>query len=143
MLDASFVLALLDGEAAAQRFAPLLGRAEMPSVTVGEVFSKLHAAAGLEPTVVEAGLRALGIRLVDLPVAAARRFPALRELDAVRRAQQRAAGDRPLRVLSLGDLCCLGYAIEYGRPVLTGDRHWRSLGLTVEVVDFRDPEYEP
>lgn len=146
VLDASFVLALLDGEDAAQRFAAVLARGVVPAVTAGETFYKLHAAAGIDPAQVEDGLIALGVELVDLPVAAARHFPALRALDARRREEQRAAGDKPVQTLSLGDLCCLGYAIHARLPVLTGDRHWASLpplGLGVDVYDFRDPAGAP
>lgn len=148
VLDASFLLALLDGEDAAQRFAPVLARGVVPAVTAGETFYKLHATAGIDPTQVEDGLVALGVELVDLPVAAARHFPfpALRALDARRREEQRAAGDKPVQTLSLGDLCCLGYAIHARLPVLTGDRHWASLpplGLGVDVYDFRDPASAP
>lgn len=142
VLDASFLIALLDGEDAAQRFTPMLPRGVVPSVTAGETFYKLHAGSGVEPAQVEEGLRALGLRLVDLPVAAARQFPTLRALDAVRREQQRSRGERPLQTLSLGDLCCLGYAVVAGLPVLTGDRHWATLpplGLGVDVYNFRDP----
>lgn len=77
VLDASYVIALLEGEPAAQAYAELLARAVLPSVTAGEVVYKVHAASGLEPATVEAGLVALGVDLVTLPVAAARHFPAL------------------------------------------------------------------
>ena len=94
VLDASFVIALLDGETAAQRYAAVLPRSAITSVTLGEVFAKVHTATGVEPEQVQAGLLALGADLVDLPVAAAARFPALRTIDAARRAQQRAGGEK-------------------------------------------------
>ncbi len=140
VLDASYVIALLEGEPAAQAYAELLARAVLPSVTAGEVVYKVHAASGLEPATVEAGLVALGVDLVALPVAAARHFPALRAIGAARREEQRAAGERPLRVLSLADLCVLAHARHTGLPVLTGDRHWATLaphGLDVDVHLFR------
>jgi len=146
VLDASFLLALLDGEAAAQRFTSVLARGVAPAVTAGEAFYKLHTAAGVDPTQVEDGLLALGVELVDLPVAAARHFPALKALDTVRRDQPRNSGKRPVQTLSLGDLCCLGYAAAAGLPVLTGDRHWitlQPLGLGVDVYNFRDPTNTP
>ena len=140
VLDASYVIALLDGEEAAQAFAPLLSRAVLTAPAAGEVFSKLHTASAVEPGEVEGGLVALGVELVDLPVAAAHHFPALRAVDAARRAQQRENGERPVRTLSLGDLCVLGHALHTQLPVLTGDRHWATLalhGLAVEVHLFR------
>jgi len=51
-----------------------------------------------------------------------------------------------VQTLSLGDLCCLGYAAVAGLPVLTGDRHWMTLqplGLGVDVYNFRDPTNKP
>jgi PIN domain nuclease of toxin-antitoxin system len=41
--------------------------------------------------------------------------------------------------LSLADLCCLALAYETRATVVTGDRHWLSLDLPIQVVDFRDP----
>jgi len=74
-----------------------LTRGVVPAATAGEVFYKLHAAAGIDPAQFEDGLRALGIDLVDLSVAAARHFPALKAVDALRREQLRAAGVRPVQ----------------------------------------------
>ena len=145
VLDASFVIALLDREAAAQRYATVLRRAVITSVTLGEVLSKLHTATGVDPGQVEDGLLALGVTLVDLPVAAARHFPALRTIDAARRAEQKATGEKAA-TLSLADLAVLAYALTTELPVLTGDRHWTTLephGLTVDVHPFRDPRTTP
>ena len=146
VLDASFLIALLDGEDTAQRFIPVLTRGVVPAVTAGEVFYKLHATAGIDPAQIEDGLRALGIDLVDHPVAAARHFPTLKALDTLRREQEKTTGARPVQTLSLGDLCCLGYAATAGLPVLTGDRHWTTLqplGLQIAVYNFRDPADTP
>lgn len=141
VLDASFVIALLDGEPAAQRHAAVLARSVISSVTLGEVFSTLHTATGVTPDAVQAGLLALGASLVDLPVAAAAHFPTLRAIDAARRAEQKTGGERAA-TLSLADLAVLAHAITTDLPVLTGDRHWTTLkphGLTVDVHLFRDP----
>lgn len=67
VFDASFLIALLEGEPAAQRFAPVLPRGIVPSVTAGEVFYKLHTGAGLVPAQIEGGLLGLGVALVALP----------------------------------------------------------------------------
>ena len=140
VLDASFVIALLDGEAAAQRYAGVLPRSVITSVTLGEVFSKVHTATGVEPQQVQDGLLALGADLADLPVAAAAHFPALRTIDAARRAEQKAGGQKAA-ALSLADLAVLAHAMTTDLPVLTGDRHWATLaphGLSVDVHLFRD-----
>ena len=140
VLDASFVIALLDGEARAQRYADVLPRAVITSVTLGEVLAKVHTASSVDPEQVQAGLLALGADLVDLPVAAAAHFPALRTVDAARRAEQKVNGEKAA-TLSLADLTVLAHALTTDLPVLTGDRHWATLaphGLTVDVHLFRD-----
>ena len=140
VLDASFVIALLDGEAAAQRHSAVLARSVISSVTLGEVFYKLHTSTGIAPAAVQAGLLALGATLADLPVAAAAHFPALRTIDAARRAEQKTNSEKGA-ALSLADLAVLAHAITTDLPVLTGDRHWTTLqphGLTVDVHLFRD-----
>ena len=139
LVDASFVLAVLDGDEMAGRFADVMTRAVITAVNLGEVLYKDESVAGLPPAEVAPGLRATG--LVTLPVteAVAVRFTDLRALDAkVRRRRKGRA-----RSLSLADLCCLGHAWEHGLPVLTGDKHWLAVveaGLPVPVVDFRDPD---
>ena len=141
VLDASFVISLLDGEAAAQRYAAVLARSVITSVTLGEVFAKVHTATGVAPEQVRDGLLALGADLVDFPVAATVHFPTLRTIDAARRAQQKANGEKAA-TLSLADLAVLAHALATDLPVLTGDRHWATLaphGLSVDVHLFRDP----
>ncbi len=140
VLDASFIIALLDGEPAAQRHSAVLARSVISSVTLGEVFYELHASTGVEPAVIQTGLLALGAALVDLPVAAAAHLPVLRTIDAARRTEQKTNGERGA-ALSLADLAVLGHATHADLPVLTGDRHWTTLGphgLTVDVHLFRD-----
>ncbi|MDR0592163.1 MAG: hypothetical protein LBG60_02665 [Bifidobacteriaceae bacterium] len=81
----------------------------------------------------------LGVLVESVGLAAARRYPRLKEIDADSRAAGRA-GDRA-KSLSLADMTCLAHAWETGLPVLTGDRHWAALrphGLPVDVFDFRD-----
>ena len=101
----------------------------------------MHTATGVQPEQVQAGLLALGANLVDLPVAAAAHFPALRTIDAARRAEQEAH-DEKAAALSLADLAVLDHAMTTDLPVLTGDRHWAALtphGLAVDVHPFRSP----
>lgn len=79
--------------------------------------------------------------LDTLSVEAARSFPRLRALDAGVRRAQLAAGTprRKVTTLSPADRCCLGHGLSTDLPVLTGDRHWTTLGLPIAVEDFRDP----
>lgn len=139
VVDASFVIALLQSEPAATALARVLRRAVLTSVTAGEVFYKLSAGSGADPIRVEGTLTALGVRIEDLPLSAARHFPRLRLIDSARRGEQKANGERGA-ALSLADLCVLGYALTKDLPVLTGDRHWSTLmrhGLDVPVINFR------
>lgn len=139
VVDASYVIALLQAEPAATALTRVLGRAVMTSVTAGEVFDKLSSGSGADPVQIHSTLTALGVRIDDLPLSAAQHFPGLRLVDAARRAEQKINGERAA-ALSLADLCVLGYARAIGRPVLTGDRHWSTLarhGLSVEVINFR------
>jgi len=135
VLDASFVLALLQRHPGASALADVLPRGVLTTVTAGEIFYKIAATGGAGPGRIEAVLRAQGVRIAELPLAAAHQFPRLRHIDAARRTEQKTLGERGA-ALSLADLCVLGYAAAQDLPVLTGDRHWSTLaphGLTVPV----------
>lgn len=141
VVDASYVIAVIDNEKAAVRLQPILGRGRLTAVTAGEVLYKVVAKSGLDVEEIEALLTTLGTEVVDVSVDVTRRFPALRAMDAARRAEQKSNSEKAAS-LSLADLCVLGYAWSIDAPVLTGDRHWSTLavhGLTVPVYDFRDP----
>lgn len=135
VLDASFVIALLQRHPGAIALAHLLTRGVLTTVTAGEIFYKIAATGGAEPDRIEAVLRAQGVRIAEVPLAAAHHFPRLRRIDAARRAEQKTRGEKGA-ALSLADLCVLGYAAALELPVLTGDRHWATLaphGLAVPV----------
>ncbi|MCP2258075.1 PIN domain nuclease, a component of toxin-antitoxin system (PIN domain) [Streptoalloteichus tenebrarius] len=137
LVDASFVLALLDDDRDAGRFADVLSRAAITAINYGEVLHTLHDLAGLSPEQVEFDLAATGLTVHPVDGADALRFPELRRLDAKAR---RAAGVGAAGGLSLGDVCCLARAWSTGLPVLTGDKHWLAVaaaGLPVPVFDFR------
>ena len=138
VLDASFVLAVLDGDPAAMRLVDLLRGSVLPSPTAGEVYLKVAERSGLPPVQVESVLLAYGVRLVDLPLAATHYFPSLRNTGAAYLAALSAAGYKGGE-MSMGDLCVLGYAQHTGLPVLTSQRDWTHLhevGLTVPVHIF-------
>lgn len=140
VVDASYVIAVIDSEEAAMRLRPVLARSRLTSVTAGEVFCKVVAKSGLGVEEVEVLFTTLGMEVVDVSMDVTRRFPALRAMDAARRAEQENNGEKAAS-LSLADLCVLGYAWSIDAPVLTGDRHWSTLtahGLSVPVYDFRD-----
>ncbi len=124
VLDASAVLAVLNGEPGADEVWDHLPGAQLSAVNAAEVAAKLvDGGIGAE----EAGqsLDRLGARIV--PFAAVDVVPA-----AHIRAATRSAG------LSLGDRACLALARRLGLPALTADRQWRDLQVDVEVRLIRD-----
>ena len=124
VLDASAVLAVLNGEPGADEVWDHLPGARLSAVNAAEVAAKLvDGGIGAE----EAGqsLDRLGARIV--PFAAVDVVPA-----AHIRAATRSAG------LSLGDRACLALARRLGLPALTADRQWRDLQVDVEVRLIRD-----
>ena len=129
VLDASAVLAWLFDEPGADRVdAALLRGAVIHTVNWAEVLSKL-AERGINPEEAERDLNERGILGQTLSVDAglledAQTVAALRPLT-------RGAG------LSLGDRYCLALGTRLGWPVLTADRAWGALDLTVLVELIR------
>ncbi len=116
VLDASAVLAYIQGEDG----APVVARA-MPSSTIGaanlsEVLSKFSGTA--EVSLVEAILSARGVSVE----------PVTRD-DARLAALLRSSSPS----LSLGDRLCLALASRRGERVLTADRSWGESGTVVQI----------
>jgi|SRR5436305_2634614 len=119
VLDASALLAMLQGEAGGDVVEELLETAVISSVNWTEVAQKtLDKQAEVEGLRQE--LEALGLEV--LPFTAA-----LAETTAHLRSATRQAG------LSLGDRACLALAAVLGLPALTTDRIWPDLGLPIEI----------
>lgn len=140
--DASYLLAVAQANPLAVRFVPTLKRTAVTSVNLGEVMYKLAERARRPPQQVAAAFGAQGVKVVPLELRAAMRFGELKQIDAASRVAQKARGTDRVRSLSLGDMCCLAHALEHDLAVLTGDRHWLTLGahgLTLQIFDFRDP----
>ncbi len=119
VLDASALLALLNGEPGAEAVEPLLNRAAVSSVNLCEVASRL----------VDRGLDRDEVREVLGVVAVA----AVHEFD--RTAAELAAELRrsvPYS-LSLGDRACMALAQVLGVPAVTADRGWMQVQAGVEV----------
>ena len=122
VLDASAILAVLNGEPGADLVVPLLGSASVSTVNYAEVASKLiDSGAGR----IEArdAILGLGIDVVDFDLALAERTSELRSLTRH-------------RGLSLGDRACLALGEREGVPVVTADRKWRDIlpGIEIRVV---------
>ena len=124
VLDASAVLAILNGEAGAEKMTPrLLADATISSVNLAEVQGKL-VSRGLAPD--DAWDAARGL---------------VCEPEPFTREQARIAGDlvaqtRPLG-LSLGDRACLALGIALRATVYTADRSWKGLRLAVPIHNIR------
>ena len=123
VLDASALLAILNGEPGADKLTPeLLSRATSSTVNLAEVQSKL-VSRGLTPQDAwEAALS--GVReATDFTAAHARLTGSL------------VSQTRPFG-LSLGDRACLALGLTLKAPVYTADQSWRKLilGIRIHVI---------
>jgi PIN domain nuclease of toxin-antitoxin system len=145
LVDASFVVAVLDREPLATRFTAALARTSIVDVNLGEVFYKVAEKMGIAPADVGAALHANGVRVIATGTAGAARFPMLKKRDLDVRAQLHQQGWSPgdIKSLSLADIACLATALERELVVLTGDKHWKLLGLPLRIEDFRDTDLVP
>jgi PIN domain nuclease of toxin-antitoxin system len=123
VLDASALLAVLNGEPGADKLTPeLLSAAASSTINLAEVQSKL----------IDRGLSPDGAWRVTLaPVAEVIPFTGEHAKAAGNLiAQTRALG------LSLGDRACLALGLALNAPVYTADRSWKALklGLRIHVI---------
>jgi ribonuclease VapC len=123
VLDASALLALLQGEPGAERVFSVLDRAAISAVNLAEVVSRL-AERGLPQAEIRHDRTRLPLDVVavdeDLGYAAGFLRPSICRLG-----------------LSLGDRICIALASRLGATVLTADRNWRRLGGDVRVELLR------
>jgi ribonuclease VapC len=123
VLDASAILAVIDGEPGAMTVLTAIADGSIVStVNLSEVVAKLTE-RGLSPTDIR-----IRIENLDLPTFA---FDDGLAVDAgLLRAATRNAG------LSLGDRACLALALRLGLPAMTADRAWQSVqvGVQIELV---------
>lgn len=119
VLDASALLAFLNGEVGANEVLLALNGAMMSSINHSEVVARLSD-AGMPATSIRESIDGLRIEVVS--------FDAYQSYAAgLLRGATRAAG------LSLGDRACLTLGRQLNLPVLTADRVWADLDLGVEV----------
>jgi PIN domain nuclease of toxin-antitoxin system len=123
VLDATAVLALLNEEPGAGTVASLLPQAVMSTVNLAEVVSKL-AEAGMPEGTIKSVLGDLGLTVIPFDEDLALRTGLLRP----------ATSDYGL---SLGDRACLALGQHLHRPVLTADRMWKTLKLSVDIQMIR------
>jgi PIN domain nuclease of toxin-antitoxin system len=121
VLDASAILAVLNGEPGEKKVASLLAESAISNVNLAEVGAKLLEAGMDEPSA-QLAVSVLGIGGI---------------LDFDERQAWEVARLRPLTKqygLSLGDRACLGLAINLGVPAVTADKEWSKLKLCRVVV---------
>ena len=123
VLDASALLALLNGEPGAEEVAAVLHEAAISTVNLSEVVAKLAEAGMPEPAIREA-FQMLPLEVVPFDMEQAYEAGVLRPAT-------RVAG------LSLGDRSCLALAKRLGLPALTTDRTWEQLSVGAEVRAIR------
>lgn len=120
VLDASALLAVLNGESGAERLTPqLLNAATVSTVNLAEAQGKL-VREGANPD--EAWENILS------PIREAAEFTAEQaKIAGSLIAQTRTLG------LSLGDRACLALGIALNAPIFTTDRSWKNLKLGVRI----------
>lgn len=123
VLDASALMALIRGEASAERVAAALPEAIISSVNQAEVQTKL-VAAGLEEALAWWHISEVGC--ISVPFGE----------DHARIAGGLVRVTRSLG-LSLGDRACLALAIQRKATVYTTDQAWKGLDLGVEIEVIR------
>lgn len=123
VLDASALMALIRGEAGADRVTASLPGAIISTVNQAEVQTKL-VAAGLDEKLAWWHIAEAGCPSVSFDEEQARLAGGLVRVT------------RPLG-LSLGDRACLALALQRRATVYTTDRAWKSLDLGIEIEVIR------
>lgn len=121
VLDASALLALLNGEAGGAAVGQLLAGASMSTVNWSEVVQKaLRHGVTTSPADLRSDIEALGVELHPFN-------PSQAEAAAVLWDSSRHVG------LSLGDRACLALAMELSATAVTADMMWDGLSLPIAV----------
>lgn len=123
VLDASALLAFVNGEPGADKVASVLGEAMISAVNFAEVAAKLTLRGGSAD-------RALGeLTEAELEVVDFDRALALSTGALVAVTRERG--------LSLGDRACLALARSENAAALTADSAWRKLSVGIEIRFIR------
>jgi PIN domain nuclease of toxin-antitoxin system len=121
VVDASALLAVLNGEPGGSAIVQLLASAAMSTVNWSEVVQKaLQHGVTTSPADLRADVQALGVEFHPFT-------PPHAEVAAALWSSTRQAG------LSLGDRACLALAIELGVTAVTTDAAWKRLSLPIAV----------
>lgn len=144
LVDASLLIGIIDSDPDACLFIPILSRCVATSVNFGETLYKLEQLLEVDPQRVESAFVGFGLQIDSFDLSSARYFNTLKNIDKLSRDAQLVAGvsKSAIKTLSLADLACLAYGLDSNLPILTGDKHWCTLGkygFEGEVFDFRNP----
>ncbi len=127
LLDASSLAALVFQEDGYEAVERVLGSSYVTSVNMAELVVVLNR-QGSDGARIAEDLQAAGLTVV--PVG----WPHLQSLSSIEVLHSNTGAKR---ALSLGDLCCLSYAVHQEMEILTGDRAWADLELPVPVSLIR------
>lgn len=123
ILDASALLALLQGEPGADKVQAVLHRAVINTVNWSEVIQKLSVhdpdAADIRPE-----MELTGLKIIPFTVGQA-------EICASLWVQSKPFG------LSFADRACLATGIDTKTEVMTADRIWKDIGLPLAIHAIR------
>lgn len=124
VLDASAVLAVINAEPGAEVVSASLTGAVMSAVNYSEVLKKAieHGATG---EAAAAFVRGLSVAVIPFDAA-------LAQISAELYPQTKAHG------ISLAGRACLALGVQRGAMVLTTDRKWKDLGLSIKVKLIRN-----
>jgi ribonuclease VapC len=119
VLDASALLAYVNGEPGADLVASMIGDAAISAVNFAEAVTKLvEKGAALDVARIVLGVASIDVVDFDRTLA---------EQSGALVARTKIAG------LSLGDRACLALAAREQVPAVTGDRAWARLSLDIEI----------
>ncbi len=117
VLDASALLALINGEKGADKIEPFIGSIIMSSVNITEVASKVYEILGnVDEENCKLSIEPFVHNIIDFD-------KSLSFIAASLRIITKHVG------LSLGDRACLATAIQLGLPVYTADKVWAKLDI--------------
>jgi ribonuclease VapC len=123
VLDASALLAWLNGESGGEKVEPILGVSAISTVNLSETIQK-SLSRGVDTDGLVEDLAALGLRSTSFTTEDA-------EMAASLWSRTRQLG------LSLADRCCLATAKRFGVPALTADADWQHIvdsGLRIQLI---------
>lgn len=123
VLDASALLAFLNQEPGSEVLESLLSHSFISTVNLAEVITKLEE-RGLWTEQSQTDLEAFGMVIVPFDLKQAVIAGKLRSLT-------KAFG------LSLGDRACLALGTQLNLPVLTTDRIWTQLAISIRIQVLR------